>query len=406
MGLSSPAGGSFLPTNYGTPSYGQKGQQGGQMPDPRQQRQGRGYNPYASGEQDGGWGRRGMGGMGGYGGRAGGNMDPNQQPPMSSPNQQYADDGIAMPKPYVDPNSPLQTKAPLYGGETGGIMNPNDPNAPLGSISASDEWDGSNQTPWWGTNPRGPATGQTPPINPQAPSAPPMSSPNMMYNNSYSAPQGTQGQQYGGPRGQGQMLAQYLRNMGGGGFMGGRPGGRSGGNMGGAGMPPAPTNQQTDPINDIYQSTLGRAADAGGADYWRQQMANGMTAAQVRQQIMGGDEYRGMQGGGAGGGGVTGAAGGGIDRNDPYGIAKTAPAPGGLPQVNVGAAPPTFPGDPRYPGYQLGDGNRAMQGERAQREAQFAAMPAPFGRYPDGSPRPDPSRNYRAERQTPGNRGG
>lgn len=65
--------------------------------------------------------------------------------------------------------------------------------------------------------------------------------------------------------------------------------------MGLGGQGPRPQMSQDDILRMMYMSQLGRAPEQGGMDYWRQQMANGMTPDQVRDYFRASQEGQAYQ---------------------------------------------------------------------------------------------------------------
>jgi len=64
---------------------------------------------------------------------------------------------------------------------------------------------------------------------------------------------------------------------------------------------PAATTTVKSAIETLYENLLGRQADSGGADYWSQQLASGMSTDQIAQALMGSEEYKKIHGFAAGG---------------------------------------------------------------------------------------------------------
>jgi hypothetical protein len=112
---------------------------------------------------------------------------------------------------------------------------------------------------------------------------------------------------------------------------------------------PAPTAAPTDytgQLTGLYQSELGRAPDAAGLDYWKSNMTNGETAAQVKSAIDSSSEYQAMH------------------------ALPQAPAPSAPPAPSM--APPAAPATATYTPATLGTptawnvtGNQTMQGQLA-----------------------------------------
>jgi hypothetical protein len=95
-----------------------------------------------------------------------------------------------------------------------------------------------------------------------------------------------QSAQQSSPAGQQQMMQDYLNGTGI--FAGAGPGKiETNGLLDGVNA--QSTNQNAassnDPISGLYQSVLGRAPDAGGLAYWKQQLANGVPLATIQQQL-------------------------------------------------------------------------------------------------------------------------
>jgi hypothetical protein len=90
-----------------------------------------------------------------------------------------------------------------------------------------------------------------------------------------------------------QTVGLFLSAVGGSGGAGGAGGN---GDSQGTGLGGPSLQDQTDFINSLYSSVLGRAMDSAGVNYWLQQLGVGMSRLEVTQGFWESAEHRGIQG--------------------------------------------------------------------------------------------------------------